>query len=248
MEKYIDDFHEGIRTDFPYMNPGQTSVSKITVNPSSGKLERIDQVEKSWEFLGLNKDYSIVLTKDFLVLLSVREGYQRIGKWGGFLKKTIDGLKAVANNAGVFYVTRVGLRYIDVVEESESRSHYDVLKPELLVGQKLSHAVGVDQADFDHVRQHWTMGDGIQMTLQTRVAKNIPVNEGIDLYSIKQGPDLSPKERFVSADFDCYRAFDPGIAFDTQNMESLLEQLHKKHRIAFRSVFNFTDKEIQSWK
>lgn len=100
-------FQEVVRKAFPFLDLGQ-SIS-LNLNIESGKETR--QAKSFYEFYSLDKSFKITLTDEFVALTA-----KKYTKWEDFSNLAtlmVDGIDAAY---GIPFFTRVGLRYIDLVD------------------------------------------------------------------------------------------------------------------------------------
>lgn len=124
------DFQEAVRADYPLFSAGQ-SIEFSLSNPQPNSPPVLFGQGSSYEFASKTGEWKLVLASDFIALSTLK--YE---SWEDFRKRLLIAVELLAKYYKPSYLTRIGLRYQDVIMRSElnleGRAWRELLKPPIL--------------------------------------------------------------------------------------------------------------------
>ncbi len=235
MDRFIPDIQDELRRNgFPGYRQGK--VEEVTWNFGSDAEPTSQKVVRSrWEFFNVEASWRIVLTEDTLTLAT--SAYVRYEEpFERFLRNAIATLHA---RAQLQVVTRLGLRYVDVIEPAENESFDDYLHPRL--GGIPAQEVGLREAlPYIQIRGLSDAGQMVIRCVYTRGGLPVPPDL-VDLDLRISRP--TAKRDFAILDFD---HFTPAqTPFEIDDTLERLARLHDTLDIAFRHAV--TPAALKRW-
>jgi uncharacterized protein (TIGR04255 family) len=159
------DFQDRIRGDFPRFREKIDSPSAVQLPsemadqlPEETVIRMIQGVsKKNYEFLSQDGSWQVNLTRTFLALTAFR--YER---WEEFQAKLRDPLEALVEIYSPAHYSRIGLRYIDVIQRSSlglgDMSWTELLQPHM-IGALITPHLGAEIEEFQ-ARHQIRLSDG----------------------------------------------------------------------------------------
>lgn len=249
MKENIDKIHEEFRSQ-GFVDRKQEFHQGVYVNPNDASQNlKFEQVNKiTWHFSNFESDSGFMLSDEFLIFHTTN--YQNFEE---FLSKFSDGVRALTNAVGVFYVTRFGLRYLNAVliPEGEYPANY-LIRDVVGVGN-------VPLKDHGFLAQH-TMFESVLLCPQnnktctsrvvmTRIESSPPIMPQ-DLIPLIQ--KLKTKDKFhkmtgliALLDTDCAKV-DLREKPEIEKIQSHIIDLHSDAAIVFKSLI--TTERFELWK
>lgn len=242
MANYVSNIQETLRHSYPFLEEQHSQ----EVNITNEGLE-INQ-SPQWALIGKNKLNAIVL--DSKRLIFVTSDYQR---FEDFQAKCKEVLKVLIELANPTLLTRVGLRYADlIVSKNESIDVIDYVQPSILENSFLNEigdiAIQTNETTIE-------TNEGV-MTARSMYGKsNLSTWPDIVNLPIKLASQDETSERII-LDFDhvwqsnlekpLSKTIEEALDF---NMELVLEKLAKMHKLNRQAFWDSTTEQAKEvWK
>jgi uncharacterized protein (TIGR04255 family) len=186
------DFQDKIRNEFPnYEQDGQALIGPLAELVG----EKYTNVEKNHKFTSLDGNWSINLTHTFIALSCIE--YERWEEFGGKLEKIVEAFSDIYKPSDF---TRIGLRYIDVINRKElgldNVGWTDLVKKQIL-GLIGIPKIGVAVKDF--VSSYILQLD--DKTSEVRIITRFGIEENNNEQCLIIDSDFSNKERHSMKDY-----------------------------------------------
>ena len=167
-------FQEFIRADFPNfkenIEPMGKPIPEEIMNFAPHMFSSILKTNKNYEFSSKNHEWQVNLTRVFVALTTTK--YER---WEIFRKKlelVVDSIQEIYSPS---FFTRIGLRYIDVIERSQlglKNERWDDLINPLLLGGLNSEDIKNDIINYESKYNIRLSDNESNVTIQIRVLEN----------------------------------------------------------------------------
>jgi uncharacterized protein (TIGR04255 family) len=237
MERYVPDIQNELsRAGFPLYRAG--SIEEVRWNfTSEGAAPSIEtESHPRWEFSNPDFTWRILLTHDTLTLatsayVTYAEPFER------FLRIA---LSMVDRRAALQLITRLGLRYVDLVEPDPGLSFADYLRPHLL--PLVPEEIGLKEAiPYVQIVGLTDIGQIIIRSVRTNSGQSLPP----DLTDLGlRNTRVVPAGKFVAIlDFDHFTAAEAPFDVDTTLVQ--LAALHDHLDVAFRE--SVTPEALALW-
>ncbi len=171
------DFQELLRVEFPNFEeseePSNEQIPSEFVEFAPQMFSNLKK-NKNYAFKSKDDSWRVNLTRTFVALSTI--SYE---KWEIFrekLEKVVNALQQVYSPS---YFTRIGLRYIDVIERSElslENSNWNELLNEYLLGFLSSSDIGMEIENFESSYKMSLSNNGSTVKIKTGIVPN-PKNE-----------------------------------------------------------------------
>lgn len=107
------DFQEKIRKEYPFYDEGIEEQNELLINTNGKSAQLKSSQNKNYSFVSVDKTYKVNLTSTFIAIST-----RKYTQWEEFSEKVRQVVKAFQETYEVPFYTRVGLRYIDVIQSS----------------------------------------------------------------------------------------------------------------------------------
>lgn len=107
------DFQEKIRKEYPFYDEGIEEQNELLINTNGKSTQVKSSQNKNYSFVSVDKTYKVNLTSTFIAIST-----RKYTQWEEFSEKVRQVVKAFQETYEVPFYTRVGLRYIDVIQRS----------------------------------------------------------------------------------------------------------------------------------
>lgn len=125
------DFQEKIRKGYPFYDEGIEEQNELLINTNGKSAQLKSSQNKNYSFVSVDKTYKVNLTSTFIAIST-----RKYTQWEEFSEKVRQVVKAFQETYEVPFYTRVGLRYIDVIQRSvlglSNEKWSDLVKPHVL--------------------------------------------------------------------------------------------------------------------
>ena len=125
------DFQEKIRKEYPFYDEGIEEQNELLINTNGKSAQVKSSQNKNYSFVSVDKTYKVNLTSTFIAIST-----RKYTQWEEFSEKVRQVVKAFQETYEVPFYTRVGLRYIDVIQRSvlglSNEKWSDLVKPHVL--------------------------------------------------------------------------------------------------------------------
>jgi len=212
MGDYISKIQDALRrSGYPINNTAQ--VQEISFGAQSAPKS---SVMWRWEFLSKERTYGVVVNEGFVVVQT--SAYTDFDE---FHERIVQAAEIISNVVGGLLVTRIGLRYVDLIRPQESDSWDQYVQPGLhgFIGQhyvepplQLHQASGATTVGQMHVR-----------LIQNRDGIFLPPDLATDTLTFPLQPELKPNELLTIVDMDHFTEM--SVDFDQMAVRQLLWQL-----------------------
>ena len=136
-DKIYDDYEENrikqekIRKEYPFYDEGIEEQNELLINTNGKSAQVKSSQNKNYSFVSVDKTYKVNLTSTFIAIST-----RKYTQWEEFSEKVRQVVKAFQETYEVPFYTRVGLRYIDVIQRSvlglSNEKWSDLVKPHVL--------------------------------------------------------------------------------------------------------------------
>lgn len=196
---------------------------------SPGAAPRFDAVER-WDFLSRDKRTGVVLTPEFVTLLT--NNYETFSNFSHQLEALFT---VIAAEVDIEIVERLGIRYVDLVRLEAGENFSDYLKPGL-VGFPFSEVPDIQVAPVISSTQTIAQLPNSVMSvrcLQANTGAFLPPDllPSILHYELT----LRPQEIVTILDFDHYTTTEE-LEFTPERLVANLDQLHRVANKTFRAA------------
>ena len=107
------EFQEKIRRDYPYYDEGIEEQNELLLNANGKAAQVKTNQNKNYSFISIDETYKVNLTSTFIAIST-----RKYTQWEEFSVKVEQVVKAFQEVYEVPFYTRIGLRYIDVIQRS----------------------------------------------------------------------------------------------------------------------------------
>lgn len=125
------DFQEKIRKEYPFFDEGIEEQNELLINTNGNSAQVKSSQNKNYSFVSVDETYKVNLTSTFIAIST-----RKYTQWEEFSEKVRRVVKAFQETYEVPFYTRVGLRYIDVIQRSvlglSNEKWSDLVKPHVL--------------------------------------------------------------------------------------------------------------------
>lgn len=159
------EFQEKIRRDYPYYDEGIEEQNELLLNANGKAAQVKTNQNKNYSFISIDETYKVNLTSTFIAIST-----RKYTQWEEFSVKVEQVVKAFQEVYEVPFYTRIGLRYIDVIQRSvlnlTSEKWSDLIKPHVLgivtqfedgMNSYMSQAEFKDAADGVWTKTHFEL-------------------------------------------------------------------------------------------
>jgi uncharacterized protein (TIGR04255 family) len=238
IQRHIPDIQEKLRKDLPKFNEIET----LDVNVQSNQKEA--RVNTRWHFYDKESTIGLLLEQDMILFHTTK--YHTFDYFSAFLEKTLKSINEVLN---IGLCTRLGLRYINFLDENIDKF---IQKPLLGFSLNFEDIKEHNQGFYRTEAVNNTKCDGI-LKLQSIYTHANRVNKDLILFvppDLSAGASLltfsneSPKDTFFLLDIDHFMIKND-VDFDIKEIIKNFDSLHKGISNTFLSAI--TDKAKASW-
>lgn len=234
MDRFVQDFREAIRPEFPdYEGDSQTEIF-ISMGPNAKPPEQ--RPRNRWRFLNMDRTEGFTLLDDALVYHT-----NRYDCFTRCRDVTLKALGVLHEQVKLAYVERIGMRYLDAIVPDASYKLPDLVKPALL--GPYADLPGELDRGFSEVRK---LVDGGGLVLRTLVNER----------QLIVPPDLQNQTLNLSEALKQYRG--DIVMMDTDyfvqnrfafNLSAIEKQLDASHTILINTFkAAITDEAKTLWK
>lgn len=125
------EFQEAIRKQFPFYEEGVEQQNEFLITPAIGQAQMRTTQNKNYSFVSTDNMYKVNLTSTFLSISTLN-----YSQWEDFSKRIKYASEIFESIYEPAFYTRVGLRYIDVIERSAlgltGRKWIELVQPHVL--------------------------------------------------------------------------------------------------------------------
>lgn len=222
ISEYIPQIQEDLRKKYPILK--KSDEQSINVDPSGISISTIDH----WSFVTSNKKNAIDISQDRMVYLTSE--YPRFKGFEDACKEVLDVLVSVANPG---LITRLGLRYCDLVEVDEKESFTDLVDRCFLPPMSIND-LGTGHQQRNETIMHTNSGTLIVRSLYGN--HNLTCMPDVQNAPIQVELDQKASERII-LDFDHYwEPNEHSVKFITGEVLERLSSLHADSRRAFWKI------------
>lgn len=236
MVDYIPELQDLLRkSGFPNYEKHTLSSFKIELKlgPTNPPIQ---QNETVWEFFNGDASRSIVVTNASIAVMSLRRDYVDSD---GFLKSLLQGFENLHELAKPLAVTRIGLRYIDLIQPLEDLTIEECLDPCVHNEDFMS---GDRNAFHTQLQKRLPMKNGSVLALNLRStndkgAKGPVLTPDFQLYSLRPNFSLEVQGPHAVLDIDNSFTFTyPNDRVNASDVGGHFKILHGHHKKAFKSA------------
>lgn len=238
MESYVPAIQDDLRrSGFPGFRKGV--VEEVTWNfaQNVNAEPAVETVKRPrWEFFSADATWRIVLTEEALTL-ATSEYVRYDDPFERFMRTALTALDA---HAALQVVTRLGLRYVDLVQPAPGESLAEFLHPNLMGVP--AEQVGMREATpYIQIRGTTEAGLMVLRCVFTDAGQSIPPDLADLELPIKTRP--APGSMVAILDFDHFAPVQ--LTFQLQDAMDRLSQLHDTLDVAFRH--SVTKTALERW-
>ena len=125
------DFQEKIRRKYPFYEEGIEQQNEFLITPGAGQAQIRASQNKNYSFVSTDNTYKVNLTSTFIAVSTLQ-----YTQWEDFLEQIKFVVSVFEEVYEPSFYTRVGLRYIDVIERSTlgltDKKWTELVKPHVL--------------------------------------------------------------------------------------------------------------------
>jgi uncharacterized protein (TIGR04255 family) len=220
-----------------YLRFEETQLPAIRIVPQGAPQI---QLLKRWQFLTSDRDAAIVLTTDFVsVITSTYHTFERL------LAHIITAVGHLKTTAGIELVDRVGLRYVDLIRPRDDEAISDYVH-ESLLGLPLTalRDIGAARTSVSSETQFSTQVGGTLVVRLRQLEAGAVVPPDLDASLLKPRVSLQQGESAFALDCDHYCA-DLNKSVDLADLEGMLWSLHSGVHAAFSAAV--TPHALEVW-
>lgn len=239
MEEYVTKIQSELRKSYPLFEPDVMQSITIPAAMAGVPVNGAINLQRRWSFVNRERTEAVVLAPDFLVLQATVYECHDI-----FLEKLKAVAATVCRHADIRYVSRLGVRYVDLLRTINGVTPRNLLRDSLrmdalngmFADQSFAFSAVEGKTKCGRIRINIFDGcDGpfLPQDLQPTIRLNF-----------KETPE--PRERFVVFDTDHIAEFDAAVDFDVDDICSRFKQLHDLGiSVAFKAAT--TDEARKLW-
>ncbi|MBK1877260.1 TIGR04255 family protein [Pelagicoccus mobilis] len=237
MEDYIPSLQDVLRkSGFPKYSKHVVSSFNFEMKP--GVMDKPTQKDEIiWEFVNSDDSRSVVVTQSSIAVIILRREYSNSEN---FLESVLHGYGNLHDLAKPLHVTRIGLRYVDLVEPQAGLPRLD----DCLMGNLYDDSFLADEAHsgHSHLQKRMRMKNGSLLTLNLRAtdapnAKVRVLSPDFQLFSLRPNFKLEAEGPHAVIDIDNSFTFtEPNENVLLDNVIAHFRALHRHHKEAFRSA------------
>jgi len=229
MGNWIPDIQEKLRKDFPSFQEVQGQQIIL-----GSDIPKVLNSSLAWTFTGPGAQKSIRIEQSRLVYVTTS-----YGRFPGFRGECVKALRLLKNVVDPGLLTRVGLRYNDIIVPQPDEDFEKYLVPNLLPLMQENIEIAQHRCET-LARTEFGM-----LAVRTFMSRQgIVIMPDLHDVPLKLRSD-APKERLsVILDIDHYRTFEGGVSFTIEEAAETLSSLHRIARSAFwKATTNFARNE-----
>lgn len=241
IEKYLSDIQEEIRHIFPLVD--EQTVQEVNITPGGMNVNQT----KQWAFIDKSKNNAVIINNKRLVFIT--SNYQR---FDGFKKHCEISLEALIKVAQPTILTRIGLRYADLITVKNEDDITQFVKSNIC---DQSHFNGVGSPILQNNEAVLDTAEG-SMVIRSMYGKtDTSIFHDIGNLPIKIATQNEPSERIL-LDFDHFWQLNldsstlendnNSLDFETQTIIEKLDRMHELSRKAFWDITTDSGREV--WK
>lgn len=233
IEKYISEFQDYLRQDFPYFST--TQQQEMIVEQNGIQVNTTN----AWVFLSGNKKRAFILDKDRLIFLD-----GQYNRFPDFSNNCETALSFIENRIKPSLLLRIGLRYSDlIIGETENEEIENYVK-----------SVVCDSGVFNDIGQqvHNINETVIKTDAGIMTVRSLYGNLNLSVWQDLSDPPIEiPKHnnhsKRILLDFDHY--WQPQSEISNFKLDNLLNKLHALHEGSRKAFWEITTPEgRENWK
>jgi len=222
IEEYIPKFQEAIRKKYPVMQESAEQV--FQVQPNSIKSDLI----KRWSFISADKLNAVDITRERMIYYT--SDYPRFEGFSSTCKMILNVLNDVVKPE---LLTRIGLRYSDLIIPTDKEKISDLIDPQLTFPGTVNK---LGTPIFQRGESLVKTDEGTLAIRSFYGSHNLSYLQDIKVIPVLVNQDKNESERMV-VDFDHFWEADDGIVkFDVSKVLEKLNNLHEVSREAFWTI------------
>ena len=235
IENYIKDFQDKLRHQYPQFRSIATkSVKQVGLN-----FEALDS--HIWELSSQNSKNAIVINQESVTVLTAE--YER---FEGLSQKCEVVLEALSEIINPTVLSRVGLRYGDLIKVDEGEELEKLLDPNFCYPSFVEKS---DLGKSTQLRKEILIETDVgRLTIKSLFGKHgLSMSPDLQGMGLDISPDNTPDERMVLDIDHIWKHPNEGYNFTIQKSLEILKKLHEKSRKAFWAVTTDYARE-KKWK
>jgi len=222
------------RIGLPRFKSNETKVLSVEFEPSGSIKKQAEKPQLGWEYANADLSQSILLNQRSISLVCLRRKYDN---WSGFKETFLDVYAKFEELLNPIYVERIGLRYLDLVEDLDKKGVSYYFNKQILSDDFMADA-GAKHVNHQS-RTTVILPDKSVMTIIARLGneKEPVLPHGMELFSLAPTFPLKAMNAFATLDFDnSFTLATPQDTFKKDDIAGHLEILHGNHKKAIESA------------
>jgi|GEM_PF-2116367 len=239
--RYITEYHEAIRAEYPLTDDIMTSMVSATIGPEG---MRIDQHEtKMFQFASVDRQWAFIFTDSVLGLHTA--SYETHQDFVNRFRRGLDALLRVSD-IGIAWLEAVGIRYVDLVVPREGEGLRDYLNPWVVPDDAPVVSAGLSLIEGMSVATYGTEAGALRFQALRNPPTTLPPELDTLLVQRNGWKRVVPDGEFAVMDIDHGCRFDPPTAMDIDFVCDRLLALRKVAKGLFNSAG--TPFALKVWK
>lgn len=234
--EYIPDLQDILRkSGFPKYNQHSIASFRLELKPGPA-TPPVQETEMVWEFTNGDDSRSIIVTNASIAVICLRRDYTDSTN---FLESLVKGFGNLHELAKPLAVTRIGLRYIDLIEPQDDLPLDECLERRVHDDEFMR---GESNASYSQLVKRLPMRNGSLLVLNVRTAnasdaKGPVLTPDFQLYSLRPQFPMEVHGPHAVLDIDNSFTFTrPNEEVDAEAIVEHFRELHTHHKKAFESA------------